>query len=419
MRCTCRTSSLRIFVSSLTGLQVSHRSAVVPRSIVHGTTVTASSQVRQHRYLARSFSAATLPLRSSQEAWKSSDSPTAAAAEESTGETLSGDDQLKPDDGAAARRESANNNPTTINTSADDLDRAKSEGVILDFSPEALDSIMASYKPQQRNASRGSPPTERGTAPTPRSRSEKSFSSNHSDYKSSSSSSNKPKRQKSIQQSGKRRRWEEEQDEEYDEYDEHDEHEDAKTKKKGTTTTTTTWRPPKQEHWQIQKAALREKFPEGWAPRKRLSPDALDGIRALHAQFPAQYPTEVLARRFEVSAEAIRRILRGKWAPGTAEGESRRQERWFNRGKRVWEQMAALGKKPPRRWREEGIVRDPSWHQGRRRGPRTEWPYMPRKRFVEEEDEGQGGNEGVGEQGERGDELERESPHRKLSGNLF
>jgi hypothetical protein len=121
----------------------------------------------------------------------------------------------------------------------------------------------------------------------------------------------------------------------------------------------------KPEVWAVQKEALRAKFPEGWNPRKKLSPDAMTGIRALHKQFPDEYSSEVLAKRFEVSPEAIRRILRSKWQPSAEEEESR-QERWFNRGKQVWERWAELGKKPPRRWRAEGIVRDPVWNEGRK-----------------------------------------------------
>jgi hypothetical protein len=122
--------------------------------------------------------------------------------------------------------------------------------------------------------------------------------------------------------------------------------------------------PRQKEPWMAQKNALKNKFPEGWNPRKKLSPDALVGIRMLHQQFPEEYTTEVLAQKFEVSAEAIRRILRSKWTPD-AEEEIERQERWFNRGKSVWTQWAALGKKPPRRWRAEGVVRDPVWNKPR------------------------------------------------------
>jgi hypothetical protein len=123
--------------------------------------------------------------------------------------------------------------------------------------------------------------------------------------------------------------------------------------------------PPKKEDWQTQKAALKEKFPEGWVPRKRLSPDALAGIRALHQQFPEEYTTEVLASKFEVSPEAIRRILKSKWEPKPEE-EIDRQERWFSRGKRIWSAWAEEGKKPPKKWRKEGITRDPSYHEQRR-----------------------------------------------------
>ncbi|KAF4483614.1 Required for respiratory growth 9, mitochondrial [Fusarium agapanthi] len=118
---------------------------------------------------------------------------------------------------------------------------------------------------------------------------------------------------------------------------------------------------PKENYWKIQKAALKEKFPEGWRPRKRLSPDALAGIRALNAQFPDVYTTEALSNKFEVSPEAIRRILRSKWQADPDE-EEKRNARWFRRGKEVWEQKAALGIKPPQKWRREGITRDPSYH---------------------------------------------------------
>ncbi|KAK4462439.1 hypothetical protein QBC42DRAFT_225014 [Cladorrhinum samala] len=118
------------------------------------------------------------------------------------------------------------------------------------------------------------------------------------------------------------------------------------------------------EPWRIQKEALKKKFPEGWAPRKKLSPDALAGIRALHAQFPEEYSTEKLSEKFEVSPEAIRRILKSKWTPDT-EIEEDRQMRWFERGKKVWSHWAELGKKPPVRWRKEGIVRDPKWNRPR------------------------------------------------------
>jgi hypothetical protein len=121
------------------------------------------------------------------------------------------------------------------------------------------------------------------------------------------------------------------------------------------------WIPPPREPWQIHKAVLKEKFPEGWNPRKRLSPDALAGIRALHAQDPAQYTLDSLAGSFGVSSEDIRRILKSKWSPDAKE-ESDRQRRWFNRGKQIYLKHAEMGQKPPKRWRDLGIGQGkPEW----------------------------------------------------------
>jgi hypothetical protein len=118
--------------------------------------------------------------------------------------------------------------------------------------------------------------------------------------------------------------------------------------------------------WRIQKEALKQKFPDGWRPRKRLSPDALAGIRALNAQYPDIYTTAALSAKFEVDPEAIRRILKSKWQPSEEE-ETKRLQRWQKRGAQIWETKAALGIKPPKQWRQEGITRDPSWHAWRRK----------------------------------------------------
>ncbi|PHH61990.1 hypothetical protein CDD81_7681 [Ophiocordyceps australis] len=133
--------------------------------------------------------------------------------------------------------------------------------------------------------------------------------------------------------------------------------------------------------WKKQKEALKVKFPEGWRPLRRLSPDAMKGVRALHAQLPDVYTTEVLANRFMVSPEAIRRILKSKWEPTLKEEEDRRR-RWYERGKQVWEVKAALGIKPPRKWRAEGIVRDADYH--RRRRSAIEYEKLLEAREIEE-----------------------------------
>ena len=109
------------------------------------------------------------------------------------------------------------------------------------------------------------------------------------------------------------------------------------------------------EPWQKQKKALSEKFgPTGWLPRKRLSPDTLEGIRALHAQYPDKFTTPILADQFKVSPEAIRRILKSKWRPKDVEAE-RRRRRWEKRGETIWSQMVEMGIKPPKKWRDMGV----------------------------------------------------------------
>ncbi|KAJ5923892.1 required for respiratory growth protein 9 mitochondrial [Penicillium verhagenii] len=99
------------------------------------------------------------------------------------------------------------------------------------------------------------------------------------------------------------------------------------------------------EPWKTQKSALDKKFPTGWNPPKKLSPDALDGIRSLHASAPDKFTTSVLAEEFKISPESIRRILKSKWRPKAEEIESRRT-RWEARHERIWGHMAELGLRP-------------------------------------------------------------------------
>lgn len=136
------------------------------------------------------------------------------------------------------------------------------------------------------------------------------------------------------------------------------------------------WVPPPRLPWQSQKAALAEKFEEGWAPRKRLSPDALAGIRAINAQFPEEYTVPVLAAKFEVSPEAIRRILKSKWRPDEEEEEDRKR-RWYKRGQEVWTRYAELGLKPPRKWRDLGIgKREKGWRSKEKAERERQWEEL-------------------------------------------
>ena len=118
------------------------------------------------------------------------------------------------------------------------------------------------------------------------------------------------------------------------------------------------YNPVKLEKWGEQKNALKEKFTEGWNPRKKLSPDAMEGIRGLHEQDPVNYSTPVLAEHFKVSPEAIRRILKSKWLNKADPSKmEERRERWAKRHDRIWDTQAELGLRPYRK--KEREIEDP------------------------------------------------------------
>jgi hypothetical protein len=123
--------------------------------------------------------------------------------------------------------------------------------------------------------------------------------------------------------------------------------------------------------WQAQKAALKEKLNgEAWNPRKKLSPDTMEGIRHLHSTQPMKFTTPILAEHFKVSPEAIRRILKSKWRPSDEEYEAR-MARWNKRGERIWTNLVEMGVKPPKKWRDMGVGRatggeKPKWKSDRR-----------------------------------------------------
>ena len=121
------------------------------------------------------------------------------------------------------------------------------------------------------------------------------------------------------------------------------------------------------EPWQVQKAALKNKFGEGWNPRKKLSPDTMEGIRALHAQYPERYTTPVLAEQFGVSPEAIRRILKSKWRSSLEpEQAAAVKERWARRHDRIWDIKSEIGLRPKRKGAKE--IEDPEQFEEELRG---------------------------------------------------
>lgn len=61
--------------------------------------------------------------------------------------------------------------------------------------------------------------------------------------------------------------------------------------------------------------AMKGRFPDGWDPPRKISREAMDGLRTLHAHDPVTFSTPILAEKFRISPEAVRRILKSKWVP--------------------------------------------------------------------------------------------------------
>ncbi|GAA6027135.1 hypothetical protein JCM8097_002420 [Rhodosporidiobolus ruineniae] len=102
-------------------------------------------------------------------------------------------------------------------------------------------------------------------------------------------------------------------------------------------TTTSTDKPPALPEWQHQKLALAAKFPGGWSPPKRLSREAMDLVRQLARQDPSTYTTPVLAARFKVSPEAVRRILKSRFVLSPQETAKREAQRKEERKRQIRE----------------------------------------------------------------------------------
>ncbi|KAH7907293.1 hypothetical protein BJ138DRAFT_1160527 [Hygrophoropsis aurantiaca] len=69
------------------------------------------------------------------------------------------------------------------------------------------------------------------------------------------------------------------------------------------------------EEWRQHRLTIKEAFPEGWSPPRKISREAMEGLRQLHAYDKETFSTSVLAAKFMISPEAVRRILRSKWEP--------------------------------------------------------------------------------------------------------
>ncbi|KAF9530245.1 hypothetical protein CPB83DRAFT_851236 [Crepidotus variabilis] len=74
---------------------------------------------------------------------------------------------------------------------------------------------------------------------------------------------------------------------------------------------------PTPMEFKAHREAIRKAFPEGWSPPRKLSREAMDVLRSLHNTDPGTFTTPVLASKFRISPEAVRRILKSRWEPSS------------------------------------------------------------------------------------------------------
>ena len=104
---------------------------------------------------------------------------------------------------------------------------------------------------------------------------------------------------------------------------------------------------PKRENkvvplWKKRDETIKNKIKGArWNPSKKLSQTTMDNVRLLKEQMPHLTSSD-LAKQFEISPEAIRRILKNKFKR-TEEESKRIQERWERRGKMI-EELQSSGK---------------------------------------------------------------------------
>lgn len=99
-----------------------------------------------------------------------------------------------------------------------------------------------------------------------------------------------------------------------------------------------TIKPPVAETWGEHRAAIKAKYPERWNPTKKVSREAMDAIRQLHKQDAETYPSWVLAQRFMISPEAVKRILKSNFRMS----EGKVEEKVMKERKRRIERMKTM-----------------------------------------------------------------------------
>lgn len=117
--------------------------------------------------------------------------------------------------------------------------------------------------------------------------------------------------------------------------------------------------------WAQHHKTIKQQFPDGWSPPRKLSRDAMDGLRSLHAANPELFTTPVLAEKFRISPEAVRRILKSKWHPSQEkrvkllERERQSREEYIaKRRQEEWEMQRELDEQLTRQRGYAGASKD-------------------------------------------------------------
>ncbi|THV04686.1 hypothetical protein K435DRAFT_774252 [Dendrothele bispora CBS 962.96] len=70
---------------------------------------------------------------------------------------------------------------------------------------------------------------------------------------------------------------------------------------------------PTPHQFKAHRTVMQKEFPQGWNPPRKISREAMEGLRQLYHLDKEKFSTPVLAERFKISPEAVRRILKSKW----------------------------------------------------------------------------------------------------------
>ena len=106
--------------------------------------------------------------------------------------------------------------------------------------------------------------------------------------------------------------------------------------------------------WRKHRNRLKERFPEGWAPPKRISREAMDLLRTLHQVDSVGNSVPVLADKFRISPEAVRRVLKSRFELGREEREKREGKRREERMRQTTESSGGEAAWSGDRGRERG-----------------------------------------------------------------